>query len=124
MQSHAAVGGEGLEKFAQEFSIERADFLGGQIEVPHQIGAAREIERAAHQSVIHSQQAIAVAPNAAFIAESLAQGLPQGDAHIFDRMVVINVQISRAADGHVHQSMAGQLIEHVIEKANAGLIVV
>ena len=38
--------------------------------------------------------------------------------------MVINVQISGAAHGHVHQSMTRQLIEHVVEKADAGLIVV
>jgi hypothetical protein len=124
MQGDAAVGGEGLKKFTHQFCVESADFLGWQIKVPNQIGTAREIERAAHQSVIHSQQAIAVAPNAALVAESLRQGLTQGDAHIFDRMMVINVQISGAAQGHVDQSMTGQLIEHVIEKADAGLIVI
>ena len=67
---------------------------------------------------------IAVAPNAAFIAECLGQCLTQGNAHIFDRVMVINVQISGAAHCHVHQSMTRQLIEHVVEKADAGLIVI
>ena len=38
--------------------------------------------------------------------------------------MVVDVQIARGADGHVDQRMARQLVQHVIEEADAGLVVV
>lgn len=62
-----------------------------------------------------------IAPNARFIAHSLSHSLAERDAHIFHRVMPVNVQIAFGMDRQIHQAMASDLIEHVVKKANASL---
>ena len=52
---------------------------------------------------------------------ALAKRLAERDADILDRMVVVDMQVARGADLQVDQRMARDLVEHMIEKADAGL---
>jgi hypothetical protein len=44
--------------------------------------------------------------------------LAEGDADIFDGMVRVDVEIALRFNREIEHSMAGDLVEHVIEKAN------
>jgi hypothetical protein len=54
------------------------------------------------------------------VAERLRQRLAERDAGVFHGVVIVDVQIALGADRHVDQRMARKLLEHVIEKADAG----
>ena len=62
---------------------------------------------------------MAVTAQTGLVAQRFSQGLPQGDANIFNRMVRIDVQIALRFNFKVDHPMAGDLIEHVIEKWHA-----
>ncbi len=51
---------------------------------------------------------------------ALAKRLADRDARILDRVMVVDMQIAIGLDVHVDQRMAGQLVEHMVEKADAG----
>ena len=55
---------------------------------------------------------------------ALYEGLTYRDAGVFDGVVVIDMQIALGAHGDVHQRMAGQLFQHMVEKAHAGFNVI
>ena len=124
MQGDAAMRGQCLEEFAHQFGVECADLLGREIHVPDQEGPRRQIQRRAHLRIIHRQQEAAVTPDAALVAKRLRQRLTDGDAGILDRVVIVDMQVALGADGHVDQRMARQLVQHVIEKPDPGLIVI
>ncbi len=124
MKRDAAVGREGLEELADKFGVKTANPGGRHGDVPDQIGPGAEIKRGPHQGVIHRQQARAVAADTALVAQSLGQSLTKGDAGVFDRVVVVDVQVAGGTHFHVDQRMAGQLIQHVVKKFDAGLIVI
>ena len=63
---------------------------------------------------------IGVAHDAAQVAQSLAQGLSERDADILDGVMLVDMQIAFGCDLDIHQRMARQLVEHVVEKADAG----
>ena len=63
---------------------------------------------------------MAVTAQTPFVAHGLGHGLPKRDAHIFDRVVAVNVQVALALDVEVYQAMPGNLIEHMVKKTDAG----
>ena len=65
-----------------------------------------------------------VTPDAFLVVQGLRQCLTKRDTHILDSVVIINMQIAFCPDGHVNQGMTRLLIQHVIKKANAGLVVI
>ena len=63
---------------------------------------------------------MAVAAQTLFIAHGFGHGLSEGNAHVFHRVVAVDVQVAHALDVQVYQAVAGDLVEHVVKKANAG----
>ena len=124
MQGDAGMGCQRLKEFAHQFGVERADLWRGKGHVPHQKGPPRQIKGAAPLGVIHRQAAFAIAADAALVAQRPGQGLAQGDAAVFDRVVIVDVQIALRGQRDVDQRMAGQLIQHVVEETDTGRHVV
>ena len=76
--------------------------------------------RDAGQRLVHRQQAIGVAGQPALVAERLSQRLAERDADVLDRVVIVDVQVALGAHRQVDQRMARELVEHVVEEADAG----
>ena len=49
---------------------------------------------AVDQRLFHRQREVAVAADARLVAQRLPQRLAQADAHVFDRVVLIDVQVA------------------------------
>ena len=62
-----------------------------------------------------------VAGHAFFIADCFAEGFTQGNADIFDGMVIVDMQVAFALDVQVDQPMSGDLVEHVLKKRNTDI---
>ena len=81
---------------------------------------ARNVDRDAGQRLVHRQMHVGVAGDALHVAERLLDRLAERDADILGGVVVVDVQVALGLDRHVDQGMARQLVEHVVEKADAG----
>jgi hypothetical protein len=68
--------------------------------------------------------ALAVATDPTLVANRLCQSLTEGNAYVLNRVVIVDVQVALARDSHIDQCVACQLVEHVVEKPDAGLIVI
>ncbi len=66
----------------------------------------------------------AVAADAGAVAQRLGEALAQHDAGILGGVVIVDVQVALGAQGDVDQAVAAQLLQHVVEEADAGLDVV
>jgi hypothetical protein len=64
---------------------------------------------------------MAVTADAFFVTHGLGKSLTQGDAHVFNGVVAIDVQVAHRVDVQIDQAVTGDLIEHVIEETNAGM---
>lgn len=80
----------------------------------------RQVERGAHQRLVHRQQAGAIAADAALVAERLREAAPERDAHVLDRMVVVDMQVACRLHLEVDEGMACDLLKHVVEEADPG----
>ena len=85
-----------------------------------QPGATRKIDHHARQRLVQRHVGVAVAAQAPLVTHRLGKRLAERDAHIFHRVVAIDVQIALGLDVEVDQAVARNLIEHVIEEADAG----
>ena len=70
------------------------------------------------------EEAGAVAADAALVAEGLRERAAEGDADVLDGVVVVDVEVAGGAGREVDERVAGELVEHVVEEADAGLVVV
>src|SRR6185437_7513051 len=65
-----------------------------------------------------------VAADALAVAERLGQALAEHDARILGRVMVVDVQVALGAQRDVDQAVAAELLEHMVEEADAGLDVI
>ena len=50
----------------------------------------------------------------------MREALPQDDPHVFDRVVLIDVEISVGFEVEVEAAVLREKLEHVVEETNAG----
>ncbi len=120
VQREPGVAGEGLEELAHQLGVKTADLLGRELGSEDEKWSARHVERDAGQCFVHRQQAVGVAGQAPLVAERLRERLAERDAHVLDRMMIVDVAVALGANFDVDKGMTRQLIEHMIEKADAG----
>ena len=82
--------------------------------------AAAEVDGGCGESFVHGHQKIAGTENTFFGAERFLHGCAEGDAHVFDGVVLVDVEIAFGGDGEIECAVAREEIEHVIEKTDAG----
>ncbi len=98
----------------------RADHAAAKRHVHVQPGAAREIDHHARQRFVQRHVGMAVARQAGLVADRLGHGQAQRDAHVFHRVVAVDVQVALGLDVEVDQAVARHLVEHVVEEADPG----
>ncbi len=124
MQRDPAMGAQRLKELADKLGVEGPDLGRGHLDRPHKIGPPRQVERGAHLRIVHRQMTLAIAADPALVAQRLRQRLTQRDAGILHRVVVVDMKVAGGAHGHVDQRMTRQLVQHVVEEPNAGLVVI
>jgi hypothetical protein len=110
---------ESLKKIFHEFNLETADLLGRDFCVDDAIRTATEINGGSGKRFVHGHQKISGAKNAALRTESFENGFTEGDANVFDGVVLIDVEIAARLDAKIEGAVTRDEIEHVVEKANA-----
>ena len=63
---------------------------------------------------------MAVAGDALLVADRLVQGLAQSDTNVLDRVMGVDMQVAVGLNAQVDQSMARDLVQHVVEERQAG----
>ena len=121
VQRDPGVLGEGLEELAEQLAVHLADLAAREGHLPHQIGPAGNVDGATRHRLVHRQVDVGIAGDALHVAERLADGLAQRDADILHRVVLVDVEVALCLDRQVDQAVAGDLVQHVVEEADAGL---
>ena len=92
------VRGEGVPEVGDQFAVELADLGRGKFGIKDEVGPSSKIDCAGGQRLVHRQREVAVAADAGPVAQGLAHGLPQADAHVLDRVMLIDVQVALGLD--------------------------
>ena len=121
MQIHQRVGGNRFPEDRDQLAIELADFLRRKIDAKYERHATAQIDRCCDQRFFHRQSDAAVAHDALLVTQRFRQRFAEANARVFDRVVMIDVQVARRLDGQVHQRVLRQQRQHVIEEADSGV---
>jgi len=120
MHCDGGVIHQALEKFPHQVHVKLADHGTGKRHVKDEAGATGQIHHHPRQGFVEGHIGVAVTAQALLVAKSLGQGLADGDADIFSGVMAVNVQVALGLHRQIHHAVAGNLIEHVIEKTDAG----
>ena len=120
MQRHQSMVNETLKEFIDQIHIELADAAAHEFAIEHQSGPTGNIQHDAGQCFIQRHIRMPIAPHAFFVTDRLIERLSQCDADIFHSVMGIDVQITFSLNEDIHQTMPGDLVEHVIEKWQPG----
>lgn len=121
MQGHARVIDKALKELMKEIDVEIANPGPSKGDIEDKSWSARKIDDDAGQRFIKRDVRVTIAPHTHFVPQRLGKGLPNGDTDVLDRVVGINLQIAIGPNIKVDQSMADDLIEHVIEEGHSRL---
>ena len=119
MKVHQGVAADGRPEFLNQLSIELADLLRWELDPIHKRHATTQIDRRCDQRLFHRQRHVTVASDPLLVAQRLVEAAPQTDPDVFDRVVMIHVQIADGFDLQIEESMSSKQGQHVIEETNA-----
>ena len=88
------VGRDGAEELLGELVVEARDRPGRQVGLEHAERAARDVDRAGAERLVHGDARVAVAANARAVAERLVERLTERDADVLDRVVRARFQVA------------------------------
>ena len=111
--------GQRPEEVRHELGGQPADGLARELAFEHAVGAAREIDGDAHLRLVHGQHE-AVARDAELVAERLAQRFAERQRAVLDGVMLVDLEIAVALELEREAAVFGDLLEHVIEEADAG----
>jgi hypothetical protein len=121
VEGEASVGGEGAEEFGDEFGVEGANFGGGELALEGEQATPTEVAGDEGEGFVHGDDGVAVATDTGFVAEGLGEGFAEDDADVFDGVVVVNMVVAGGLEFQVEEAVVGDVVEHVVEKADACL---
>lgn|SRR5690554_720341 len=121
VQGRLGVIHKALEEFAGQVDVKVADTGAGEGHVVVQPRTTGEINHDPGEGFVERNVGMPIAAQAGLIAQCGGKGLAKRDADVFDRVVVVNMGIAVTVDVKVDQAVAGNLVEHVIQKWHAGV---
>ena len=86
----------------------------------NQRGASAQIHGDYGERLIHRLHEIPGAVDAFAIAQSLREQLSEHDAGVFDRVMLIHVEVAFGVELEIEPAVLREKLQHVIEEANAG----
>jgi hypothetical protein len=121
MQVKTGFVGQAFEEVGDQAGAQLADFWRVEMAVKDKVAPPANINSHQSQRFIHRHNSAAHAGDTAPVSQRLLQSASQNNTHILNRMVFINVQVAHGLNGQVKASMAGQSVQHVVKKTDAGL---
>ena len=121
VQGDASVTGETREELVAQLGVEAADLLGRYGHVPEQLTTTGDVDGREDERLVHGNAGVREARDAAPVAQRLRDGPPHDDAHVLHGVVIIHPGVALRADREVHERVAAEGIQHVVEESDSRL---
>ena len=118
VQVHHTVHGKGQEEFSGHFRFKGADPLHRDFHIVHEIGPSGKVQHNAGQCLIHGAEEGAVAADALLISQRFEEHGAQGNAQVFNGVMVVHFQVPLAGEGNIHAAVTGKEVHHVVEETD------
>lgn len=121
MQIHLRRIGNGVEEFFYHLGLHLSYFLPCKFCLEREIRSAAEVNGREHQCLVHRKDSVAVAADALFVADCLADCSSEHDTGVLDRVVAVYIKILRLQKRKGRKDRGGKAVEHMVKKADAGV---
>src|SRR3546814_648068 len=111
---------EAMKPVRKEFGVHLAEARLRKARFPDTMRASRNVEHAAGQRFVHRRMRFAIARDAALVAERLGYRLAQRERRILDGVMLVDMKVALHGPRNVDPRMARQLLDHMVEEADAG----
>src|SRR5208282_3238603 len=120
-QVHVGASGlrKALKKVFHQFRLKIADAFCGEFCLDNAETAATEIDGGGRKGFVHGHQEIAGAENAFLVAKRGVDSFAEGNAHVFDGVMLIHVQVALGGEAEIEAAVTRDEVEHVIKEGNA-----
>ena len=137
IEVHASGVAEALEEMEEHLGGHLADALAVEVGLPYEPGAPAEVEGYGAKAVIHREgvfsrevagggfpggggvRAETITFDAALVSKSLEECFAEGEGSVFNGVVLVHVEVTLHLDIEVDAAVLGNLLEHVVEEAEA-----
>src|SRR5688572_5581153 len=116
----ARARGEAVEEVVDQLALQIADHPYLHLQIDHRMWPAAQVDSDDGEGFVHWHHEVAGAVDAFAIAERLQQGFTEHDADVFDRVVLVHVEIARRLECQIEAAVPREQLEHVIEEPDAG----
>ena len=82
--------------------------------------AARQVDHGLHQSLVQRNRDRREPANPGLVAQRLGKARSQQDAHVFHRVVGIDLQVAGGVHPQLEAAVAAELAQHVVEERQSG----
>src|SRR5262245_10731532 len=115
---------EPFEEVVYELGLQVANLWRFHLQVHNRVRTTAEIDSGDGERLIHRHHEIARTIDAFPVAQRLQERLAERDTDIFDRVVLVDVEIALGLQREIEAAVAREQLQHVIEEADAGADVV
>ncbi len=84
------------------------------------VRSAAEVDRGTRECVVHRHDGVAVAGDAATIAERLVERAPEGDRLVLGRVVIARLDVTGSFEHEIEPGVERELLEKVVVQARSG----
>src|SRR5262245_62066812 len=116
--------GKTLKKIGDQFGFEVTHVAYIDFRFHDRCRASAEIDGDEPEGLIHRHDEISGTENSALRAQGFRESFPQCNSDIFNRVVLVYVQVTGRMQPQVEGAVAGKQLEHVVEETDAGRDVV
>src|SRR5438093_766012 len=116
VQGELGVDSKGAEELLQEVEVEVRHATSRHRDAEDEERAPRQVHGRRDERLVHRDETGAVAHDALLVAERQTERLPEHDADVLDRMVLVHLDVALCLDGEVHEAVLRPGLEHVAEK--------
>ena len=102
------------------FASELAQAFASQVKIDDGRRAPGKIKHHAGKGLIQWRVGMGKTLDATAIAERLIEGLPKSKGAVFGGMMIIDLEITLAAQDQIEARMLGEADQHMVEKTDAG----
>lgn len=124
MKVASGMLGKGFPKMTHEFCRKVANHGPRERSVYRAMHPSGQVDNTTYEGLVHRHVGMPIALDIGFVCERLRKRLTQTDSNIFDRMVIIDMQVPVGLHGEIKPSVAREQVEHVVKKTDARLMVI
>jgi hypothetical protein len=119
VQVCSGVVSKASKEIFEQFNLEIAYMHNVDLQIEEQRGTAAQVNGDDGKGFVHGLDEVAGAIDAEAVSQCLREEVTQDDADVFDRMMLVNVEIAMSRKGEIEGAVLGEKLQHMVEEADA-----